>query len=489
MAFRSAGFFLYALASIIHAAQVEQALFSLPFGIAKVAGLALIIEGMLLEPIQPLPGAQKKDQGKGVAAFLPVASIGELLQIGVQPFFAVISAALSLVISVLYFRLAGVGLERQQVAAFRAFLLLALAEAIGFFSIFSTSTNIFISKLVSIFGPLWAAEHLIKFFAFAVLGTWVWGYLRFRLREEIFIIFVTSVLAVFLFTTIAFVTLLLQNLQQDALARLKTDVKVLDFAVESLKAEALSDARAVASNANIITALKEGNRDELFALSQKFLLSMGTDFLVITNSAAEVEIRGEDKDRFGDSLSDNLAVVNALLERPLVTVVKREGVLAPRIFIEAAVPIQDPGILGSALTGFIVDDAFVDRVKEITGLDASVFGGNERSATTFIAPDGKSRELGTVEADPNIGRTVLVRGEIFVGSSIIFNQPFFTAYLPLKDANGEVVGMLFVGSPQTTILEAAQETFRLTFLLSSFLMLLSLVPSYFISRYIHSQIV
>jgi methyl-accepting chemotaxis protein len=181
-------------------------------------------------------------------------------------------------------------------------------------------------------------------------------------------------------------------------------------------------------------------------------------------------------------------VLNALLERPAVSVVKREGVLAPQIFIEAAVPIEGSDVLGAALTGFIVDDAFVDRVKEITGLDVSVFGGNERSATTFLAADGKSRELGTLEADPKINRTVLVRGEIYVGESTISNQLYFTSYLPLENVHEEVVGMLFVGTPQTTILDTAQRTFQLTFMLSSALMALSLIPSYFISRYIHSQI-
>jgi len=332
-------------------------------------------------------------------------------------------------------------------------------------------------------------EHLVKLIAFAALGVWVWGYLRFRLREEIFIIFASVTLGVFLFTTLAFTTLLLQNLQRDALGKLETDVKVLDFAIDRLKAEALSDARAISSNTDVVKALKAGNRNKLFSLAQSFLVSMETDFLAITNDAAEVVVRGEDKERFGESLSDDLAVLNALLERPMVTVVKKEGVLAPQIFIEAAVPIRgSPEVLGATLTGFMVDDAFVDRVKEITGLDVTVFGGDERSATTFLAPDGKSRELGTLEPDPRINRTVLIRGEIYVGGATVLNQPYFTAYLPLKDVSEEVVGMLFVGTPQTTVLETAQKTFQLTFLLSSLLMVFSLIPSYLISRYIHSQI-
>ena len=490
MALRAGGFFLYALASIIHAAAAEEALLFLPFGIAKASGLALIIWSMLLEPIQPLPGSAKAKVA-AITVTIPIEKLGGLLavlKLAIQPFFAVVSATLSLVISTLYFRLAGVGLEKQQIPAFKAFLLLAAAEAISFFAIFSTSANIFISKFVSIFGPLWSVEHLIKLVAFVVLGVWVWGYLRFRLREEIFIIFVSVTLGVFLFTTLAFTTLLLQNLQKDALRKLETDVKVLDFAIERLQAEALSDARAVSSNADVVEALKAGDRDKLFTLAQSFLVSMETDFLAITNDAAEVLVRAEDKERSGDSLSDNLAVMNALLERPLVTVVKREGVLTPQVFIEAAVPVKGSGVLGAALTGFIVDDAFVDRVKEITGLDVTVFGGNERSATTFLAPDGKSRELGTLEPDPRINRTVLIRGEIYVGGATVLNQPYFTAYLPLKDVSDEVVGMLFVGAPQTTVLETAQETFQLTFLLSSLLMVFSLIPSYFISRYIHSQI-
>jgi hypothetical protein len=48
--------------------------------------------------------------------------------------------------------------------------------------------------------------------------------------------------------------------------------------------------------------------------------------------------------------------------------------------------------------------------------------------------------------------------------------------------------MLFVGKPQTTLLETAQKSIQLTFLGSFILMALSLIPAYFLSRYMQKQI-
>ena len=145
-------------------------------------------------------------------------------------------------------------------------------------------------------------------------------------------------------------------------------------------------------------------------------------------------------------------------------------------------------IIGTVVTGFTVDSAFVDGVKTVTGLDAAVFGGNTRAATTFVAPDGKSRFVGTKEANEKVLSKVLEKGEIFIGPTQILNQPFYTAYSPLKTLEDEIIGMLFVGKLQTTLLETAQKSIELTFLGSVILMILSVPPTYFVSRYIQEHL-
>ena len=79
---------------------------------------------------------------------------------------------------------------------------------------------------------------------------------------------------------------------------------------------------------------------------------------------------------------------------------------------------------------------------------------------------------------------MLEKGEQFTGPAEVLNQPYYTAYSPLKTADGEVVGMLFVGKLQTELFAAADRSIQLTFLGSALLMILSTIPAYFVARYI-----
>jgi len=60
--------------------------------------------------------------------------------------------------------------------------------------------------------------------------------------------------------------------------------------------------------------------------------------------------------------------------------------------------------------------------------------------------------------------------------------------LPLKDVDNNPVGMLFVGKPQVGVLQAAGRSIEMTFLVAVILLVLSIIPAYFISKYLTNQI-
>jgi methyl-accepting chemotaxis protein len=86
----------------------------------------------------------------------------------------------------------------------------------------------------------------------------------------------------------------------------------------------------------------------------------------------------------------------------------------------------------------------VDRVKAMMGGVATVFMNDLRVTTNVKKPDG-SRAVGTRLAPGPVFDAVLKRGEPFRGEADILGQPYFTAYDPIKDASGAVIGILFVG--------------------------------------------
>lgn len=95
---------------------------------------------------------------------------------------------------------------------------------------------------------------------------------------------------------------------------------------------------------------------------------------------------------------------------------------------------------------YAVNDQFemVDTVKQLAGGTATIFRGDTRISTNVVKTDG-SRAIGTTLARGPVYDAVLGKGQSYRGEADILGQRYFTAYDPLKDASGTVVGILYVG--------------------------------------------
>ncbi len=91
----------------------------------------------------------------------------------------------------------------------------------------------------------------------------------------------------------------------------------------------------------------------------------------------------------------------------------------------------------------------VDIISKETGSLATIFMGDTRVATTVLNNDG-SRAIGT-KAVPQVIDKVLHDGKIYNGEAVVAGKQCKTKYKPLKDHNGNSVGMWFVGFEMSRI--------------------------------------
>ncbi|WP_224981979.1 PAS domain S-box protein [Geomonas agri] len=84
-----------------------------------------------------------------------------------------------------------------------------------------------------------------------------------------------------------------------------------------------------------------------------------------------------------------------------------------------------------------------DQVKEIFGGTATIFQGDVRVATNVLTPDGK-RATGTRLVGPAFD-ALFQKGTFYRGEAPILGTDYFTAYDPIKDDRGQVIGALYVG--------------------------------------------
>jgi len=114
---------------------------------------------------------------------------------------------------------------------------------------------------------------------------------------------------------------------------------------------------------------------------------------------------------------------------------------------------------GSLFAGtYRLNDAndIVDAVRSLNGGVATIFMGDRRVATNVRNADG-SRAIGTVLAKGPVYDSIFTKKEPFRGEADILGAAYFTAYDPLFDRNGEVVGILFVGLKKADALKVVDE--------------------------------
>ncbi len=101
------------------------------------------------------------------------------------------------------------------------------------------------------------------------------------------------------------------------------------------------------------------------------------------------------------------------------------------------------------------DYSLIDRIKEDTGLEITLFYQDTRILTTIRNSSGE-RVIGTGASDIVIS-DVLSSGEShFYNNAVIYGSFYFSYYTPLRNADGTIVGMLFVGKPRSQVDAAIQ---------------------------------
>ena len=110
---------------------------------------------------------------------------------------------------------------------------------------------------------------------------------------------------------------------------------------------------------------------------------------------------------------------------------------------------------GSLQVGnYIVNGNFEvpDKVQKIFGGVATIFMGDERVSTNMLNAAGE-RALGTKLFGPAYD-SVYLQGKPYRGEASILGVTYLTAYDPIKDRTGKVIGALFVGGKKSELMDS-----------------------------------
>jgi len=288
--------------------------------------------------------------------------------------------------------------------------------------------------------------------------------------------------------------------------------------------------RRLAQKRVVQEGLQDGDEGALNAALQAVRQGEDLDFLILTDVRGEVRYPAEAKGSLIAAPGLARIVGQALRQRKEVTATTvlsqaslagQSPELAVRAHVDvvstphaipetqdgaeglvaaAAIPVfSDDGRLAGALaTGQLLNgrNAIVDRIRnglyreetyeQRSVAVVSIFLGGKRIATTAITPSGE-RALGTLISGDVYNR-VIRDGKRWIRPGYIVDDRYLTAYEPIRDMQGKVVGALGLGLLERKFQAVENSALTSLLLLTGAAILLAIFVSYLLSRSILSPL-
>jgi methyl-accepting chemotaxis protein len=120
--------------------------------------------------------------------------------------------------------------------------------------------------------------------------------------------------------------------------------------------------------------------------------------------------------------------------------------------------------LNSGSNQYVVNDNFemVDHIQNLIGVPATVFqkqGDQAIRVSTNILTDEGTRAVGT-PVSQQVYERVVINGQTYYGTADILGKQYVTVYEPIKDDNGDIIGILFIGEDQKETIGVLENQIR-----------------------------
>lgn len=288
-----------------------------------------------------------------------------------------------------------------------------------------------------------------------------------------------------------------------------------------------SIARMTASRSYLISMMLSGNIDTLQNEINKIVLREKLDIFTIVDNKGIVVCRGRSSLPKNDTLLNDSFVKRVLETKTPVSgtdiireqelkkeayevyesakmIIKKTPKSIPRkdsvetsgMLIKSAVPIFDRNnnFIGILITGVLLNRNYeiVNKIKEVIhekeiyeGQEigtATIFHRDLRISTNVKNEDG-SYAIGTLVSE-EVNEQTLVKGKRWIGDAFVVNAWYLSAYDPIKDINGNIIGMLYVGILKQPFFDLLWNTI----LIFLGVALLVIVIIYFVAIYLANRI-
>ncbi|MCL2399930.1 MAG: methyl-accepting chemotaxis protein [Defluviitaleaceae bacterium] len=289
-------------------------------------------------------------------------------------------------------------------------------------------------------------------------------------------------LATILLMAVAFIILMLNNSRQMSFQMSRQHMESAVYNIATARAQieesTLMAATQFANNTAIIAGVQTNN---IVALRNQINATMEhhtAQIVVVTDSFGRVIVRHH-SDVAGDSVSHRPVVAFALNNIPTSDIdYYGESTLS----IVSGVPIIgfDGRVLGSVIVGYdMASENFVNNLRSITGSEITVFA-HDTSIITTLGANSPYAVGSQVDILP--GYRALAHREFVFAEKSILGQPFLTYYEPIMNADGGIVGIMFMGQNLSFVREVELSMMMLAVIVAIIIAVAALIISNWLNR-------
>ena len=345
----------------------------------------------------------------------------------------------------------------------------------------------------------------------------------FSLRTKLIVSFIIVILAGGLGSTIIGTNLVSTTLIRQAQRNVKHDLASAWMVYNEKLKEIRNIIQFTAARESISEGMQHNRKELLQRYLDRVRVENNLDILTLTNSRGEVILRTRNPGVIGDDYSQDEIISLALKKKVVASTqiipseeLMKEGedlveqaymriIPTPKarpkkeveetsgMMLKAAVPIvdQDGKLLGVLYGGNLInrDYYIVDRIKEIVfkeekykGKDtgtATIFQGDVRISTN-VRTEEDQRAIGT-RVSEEVEKAVLEEGREWIDRAFVVNAWYITAYQPIKNIKGEIIGILYVGMLEAPHIDIRNKVVLSFFGIAFLGLFLVLIMYYFIT--------
>jgi signal transduction histidine kinase len=286
----------------------------------------------------------------------------------------------------------------------------------------------------------WITAHGFKLIGFSALGYCFIKLPRLKIQDKLYTVLRNLVLVTIAIASVPITTVLVRNLENEVMQRNETQLQRIVDSIEQDKQVVSANAKLIAMNQTVIQYLNPSREKELKRECRLLEKETKVDFIKIFNTQHNLIAQVTTDSLLIGSPSTWWLIQKAGSGQNVVALLEGSN---DKLLIAGAVPIRSQEkIIGIAVTGYILNDKYLEQKTKKAPMAVSLYIWNRIVASTI---PGEKRVWS--EEMPTILNTIYSQRQLYrcqIGNN---GEAYYASFAPLLGTHLQPIGMVFTGIP------------------------------------------